>query len=176
MKSELIRKGAVAFPEFLAECVYMREFRKAEGLPIDLRRWQLTVDSMLNGIDASGPIYLMVDQGIVARGESHRRAGIHIDGYWRPMLHCHGWKIEPDSESQRIILASDIPGCIAYAGEVDGFPHSGGDCSHFDLSGLRRIGLEAGTVYAGNVMMMHESVPLPACRRTLVRLNVEGWT
>jgi hypothetical protein len=42
---------------------------------------------------------------------------------------------------------------------------------------MDEIILDSGRVYAGNVTMLHESIPVPFdCLRTLVRLNVPGWT
>ena len=82
--------GAVPFPVFTGERVYMREFTKAAGLPPELRRWQDTVDAMLDGVDASGPVFLMVDQAPVPANHTQRRAGLHVDGYWHPTLQAHG--------------------------------------------------------------------------------------
>lgn len=89
-QSTIQQRGAVTFPEFTGERVYMLPFRKAEGLPFDLVRWQPTVDAMLDGIDVVGPIYLMIDQGIVKPGTTHRRPGVHIDGHWVPSIQAHG--------------------------------------------------------------------------------------
>ncbi|KQP37587.1 hypothetical protein [Pseudorhodoferax sp. Leaf274] len=89
-QSTIQQRGAVTFPEFTGERVYMLPFRKAEGLPFDLARWQPTVDAMLDGIDVASPIYLMIDQGVVQPGATHRRPGVHIDGYWRPEIAAHG--------------------------------------------------------------------------------------
>lgn len=83
-RSQIEARGAVAFPAFLAERVYMREFRKDDGLPSDLSRWQLTVDQMLDGIDTGQPMFLMIDQSVVPAGKAQRRPGLHIDGYWHP--------------------------------------------------------------------------------------------
>ncbi|AXP07773.1 hypothetical protein SmphiM6_82 [Sinorhizobium phage phiM6] len=83
-------RGTVQFPEFMAERVYMREFYKGRGLPSDLKRWQPVVDTLLEGVDTDGPIYLMVDEGEVKAGSTHRREGLHIDGYWNPTLNAHG--------------------------------------------------------------------------------------
>lgn len=88
--STVHQRGAVTFPAFTGERVYMREFTKAAGLPAGLLRWQETVDAMLDGIDARGPVYLMVDQLPVRAGSTHRRPGVHVDGYWHPALSCHG--------------------------------------------------------------------------------------
>lgn len=79
----------VSFPAFTGERIYMREFTQAAGLPNKLKHWQDTVDHMLDGIEVDGPIYLMVDQGRVKAHGTHRRGGVHIDGYWHPELQAH---------------------------------------------------------------------------------------
>lgn len=219
-----VRPTPVTFPEFLAERIYMREFTKKGGLPQDIKRWQRTVDAMLDGIDAPGPIYLMVDQKEVPAGYTHRRGGVHIDGYWVPAKqawdqpgpswlyghHGHGGHgfgshiVEPrsghripgerghripvedtprhrfaDAEwpAEAIVLASDVQGCRAFEGEFDGGIGSGGSCDHIDLSKTNEIVMQPGVCYAGNVTMLHESIPLKqSAKRTVVRLNIPGWS
>jgi len=200
--------GAVTFPAFMAERVYMHEFRKESGLPVELQHWQPTVDAMLQQVDTDGPIYLMVDQKALVAGELHRRPGVHVDGYWHPALQAHGgghgsvpghrpapaprhggisakgrwdtpnnWAHADFSEPEGIILASDVQACRAYVGSYTGIPGEGGDFSHLDLNQLDQVALLPGQVYAGNVSMLHETLPVAqACTRTLVRLNVPGWT
>jgi hypothetical protein len=81
-----LREGTVRvpFPEHTSERIYMVPFTQASGLPERYRRWQDTVDAMLDGVDAPGEIYIMVDQRIVRANNSHRRPGVHIDGWWIP--------------------------------------------------------------------------------------------
>lgn len=251
-KSIVQRRGPVTFPEFTGERIYMHEFRKSTGLPPEYARWRDTVEQMLTGIDTDGPIYLMVDQGVVAPGQTHRRPGVHIDGYWNPAMLAHGFtggwgssyvppshgytppshgyippsptpystpglgisqkpkrpatikKKEPEviaplpplgiphpkrkrkldgwasatfDAPEGIVLASDVQGCEALIGRYSGDIGDGGDCSRIDLSGLHRIKMDASTAFAGNVCMLHQSLPLYApTQRTLVRLNVPGWS
>jgi hypothetical protein len=224
MKSIVQERGSVAFPQHTGERIYMREFRKSDGLPFDLERWQPTVDSMLDGIDTDGPIYLMVDQGVVRAGHTHRRPGLHIDGYWVPAKQAHngsggghsstpsrdsgghrgyrghsstppardpgshrgsgrhasgshgGWINAKFEEHEGLILASSITAARAFDGEFEGAPNDGGDCSHIDTKAMREVMLSAGRIYAGNVTMLHESLPVSFdCLRTVVRLNVPGW-
>ena len=80
--SRAVETGAVTFPEFTGERRYMVPFFKNTGLPSHLTRWQNTVDAMLDGVDSDGPIFMTLDQKIIAGGRSHRTGGIHIDGYW----------------------------------------------------------------------------------------------
>lgn len=179
-------RGVVAFPEYTGERVYMREFFQREGLPADLARWQPTVDAMLEGVDAPGPIYLMIDQAAVRAGKPHRRPGVHIDGYWMPEIQAHkhigcrrtgGWTGADFGEAEGLLLASNVTASRAFVGVFSGEPGEGGDCRHIDLAGLRAVTLQAGRAYAGNVTMLHESVPVNEdCLRTLVRLNVPGWS
>lgn len=188
--SNLQTVGPVTFPAWTGERVYMREFTRRAGLPADLKRWQPTVDAMLDGLDAPGPVYLMIDQGEVRPGASHRRPGVHVDGYWIAAEARHGggghagnwdnkgrWNECNFGKPEALVLASDVEAACAYVGKWEGAPGEGGDCKHVDLSGLRRVPMRAGMAYAGNVSMLHESTPLPrAARRTLVRLSVPGCT
>jgi hypothetical protein len=58
-----------------------------------------------------------------------------------------------------------------------GLPTDGGECSHIDTTDLQEVVMQAGFAYAGNVAMLHESLPVPMdCLRTVVRLNVPGWS
>lgn len=228
IQSIVQKRGSVAFPQFIGERVYMREFRKSMGLPSDLKdRWQHTVDAMLDGVDTDGPIYIMIDQGLVKAGTTQRRPGLHIDGYWHPAISAHGgvshhgsqpvapkkdrrerkpsegghggvpsrhagspmasegewdrsyepWKTCELSVPEGLILASNISACRAVIGEYHEIPREGGDCSHVDVSGMDEVIMLPNTVYAGNVGMLHESMPVAKdVQRTLVRLSVPGWT
>lgn len=89
MNSDAQQASRVPFPEFTGERVYMRKF--VDGvLPPDLARWQRTVSAMLDGVRYSGVGYLMVDQGVVSAGTTHRRPGPHVDMYWDDGIRCHG--------------------------------------------------------------------------------------
>lgn len=203
IQSTVQQRGKVAFPAFMAERVYMREFTKQDGLPTDLSRWQPTVDAMLDGIDAPGPIYIMIDQAEVRAGGNHRRPGVHIDGWWNSGLSAHGHPhpghhhrppepytpphhihaarhghiVREQYKPEALILATDVMSSYAYIGEWSGVSGEGGDCSHVDTSGMLRAAIEPGRVWAGDTMkFLHEAVPLMCGgRRTLVRLNVPGW-
>lgn len=195
MNASMVRKlGAVTFPAWTGERVYMRPFTKRGGLPAHLARWQPTVDQMLCFVETDGPIYLMIDQSEVMAGKSQRRPGVHVDGYWKPAIQAHGgkppghcgswddpapsrWKKCDFSKAEGLILASDVAACRAFTGHWSGDIGEGGDCSGIDLAGLRPHLLEAQRAYAGNVGMLHESLPVKSdCCRTIVRLNVPDWT
>ena len=206
-------RGEVDFPEFTGERVYMRDFKQADGLPSDLARWQPTVDQMLAGIKTNDSIFLMIDQGIVEPGMTHRRPGIHVDGVWLPDEKMHGGgrhsteprrppghRNDPPVEDeppevnphvgdddqvpgrrlrhQGLILASSVFGAMGYNGTYCALPNKDGSFDDLDLGKLCAMPMWPGSAYAGDALtMLHESIEIPRrCQRTLVRLNVVGWT
>jgi len=172
MKSLLKTGNVVTFPEFTKERAYMVPFKKGEKLPEQYSRWQDTVDSMLDGVDADDVIYMTIDQGEVEKGTTHRRGGAHIDGVYT----IAGWDTGPswitkDCAGGGIILASDQIGAKAYEGEFADDIGEGGDCSHMDLSHATVHVLKPNQVYVGNVSMVHETIPAAETHnRTFVRL------
>lgn len=185
MLSRMYNIGAVAFPEFTGERIYQVPFTKKGGLPSDLRRWQPTVDKLVESVDTDEEMYLMVDQTYVAKGDLHRRGGKHIDGNWCVSGHSHGhidmaWDTGPrpgpdwkthNLSTGGIILASDRFGCVAYEGEFEGSPAEGGDCEHIQVGDPTP--LLAGQGYLGTVNLIHETVPaLQSHNRSLVRITL----
>jgi hypothetical protein len=177
MQSIVEQRNTVTFPAFIGERVYMQPFLKKDGLPEALRqRWQATIDAMLEGVETDKPIYLMIDQQRVTVGSYHRRPGLHIDGYWNPGVGHHTGHIHTNFLKEGLILASSVQACRAFIGEYHELPGDGGDCSHVDTSKMEEIIFKENNVYAGNVGLLHESLPVKQdCFRTLVRLNVPGW-
>lgn len=196
MRSSIARRrGAVDFPAPILERHYMVPFTRAAGLPAHLRHWQRTVDQMLEGAEAPGRIYFMVDSGQVPAGAMLRRPGLHVDGHWLEHLRCHAHRQEPGprrapgprgvetgehsplSYPEAIILASDVTGCEAFTGPWEADVADDGEISSLDRSGMQHVVFEAGFAYAGNAAgMVHRSVPMQQeCFRRVVRLNVQGW-
>lgn len=200
-QSIITEGNSVVFPEFVPERVYMEEFFKEEGLPSYLSKWQSTIDSMLDGVESNGPIYIMIDCAKVPKKKPHRRPGVHIDGYWIPssghlgnthlpsrgghggghrgshMSGVNDWANATFEEPEALILASSVSAAMGYTGEFEGPIGDGGNCSHVDLSKLNSFRMNANKVYLGNVSCLHESIPVEEdCYRSLVRLNVKGWT
>jgi hypothetical protein len=188
MESVVKKTNKVEFPEFTNERIYMAPFKKND-IPDELSRWKPTIDSMLDGVETDETLYLMVDQGVIESGESHRRPGPHIDGNWIDSTRAHGTPghVTPNAHrtmpsrhdtsadlyDETVILASDYASCKAYEGLYEGEWGEGGDCTKMDLSETNEIQLESGYAYQGNVYMVHESMPvMQDVSRTLVRINV----
>jgi hypothetical protein len=191
------KRGQVSFPDFNNERVYMLEFFKKIGLPTHLKHWQKTVDLMLNGIETDLPIYLMIDQAFVKAGQTHRRPGLHIDGYWnaghtshqpakpvpihgpdRPM-HGSGsdnWETAIFNEAEALVLATNVTAARGFEGQFLGPIKHMGACEHISVDGLKEVKLDANFAYVGNVTFLHESLPVEQdCYRTLIRLNLPGF-
>lgn len=99
MQSIIQEMGNVRFPTFTGERVYMEPVFRDKALPEHLTRWQETFDDMMADVDVDGPVYLMIDQKIVKAGNTHRRGGLHIDGFWVPggelLARCGGYDTGP---------------------------------------------------------------------------------
>lgn len=78
-----------------------------------------------------------------------------------------------------LLLASNVQACIGYEGiyEQDFESNWDGGAIKVDVSHMYPTLMKAHRVYAGDVFSVHESVPVPFdCHRTVVRLNVPGWS
>lgn len=101
---------------------------------------------------------------------SHRPGPRHSAG-------ASGWDLIDFTAKEAIVLASNVQACRAFSGVFSGRIGDGGDCESIDRSSLLEVPMEAGRVYAGNVCMVHESLPVQVdCLRTVIRLNVPGWS
>lgn len=87
------------------------------------------------------------------------------------------WSEADFAAPEGIILASSVSAAEGYLGDYEGPIGEMGDCAHIDVSSLTVLPMESGRVYAGNVNCLHQSLPvMESCHRSLVRLNVPGWT
>lgn len=198
MQSLLREVSVVSFPKHVEQNrVYQVAFHK-DAIPEVLKPWENTIQGMLTGIDCDGEMYFMADRAMVQKGKTHRRGGLHIDGNWYRGghggdRHCDGrhggghgamqagwggdrwnsvWNFTDDATGG-IILASDIAGCNALTGNYAGEILKGGDCSHIDTTGMKKVSLRENTAYIGNVTMLHESIPMQAdCVRTVCRITM----
>lgn len=187
-----ITNSHVPFADNIGERVYMVEF---DGkLPAHLQRWQRTVDAMLTDITLGGPQYIMVDQGFVKAGQTLRKPGVHIDGFWEPKMYAHGGghgghtgggqprhqggkHLQWNNRTELLVLASDEPGCVVYEGEWEGEVDEAHGVSN--LSGqLGKQLMQPHHAYAGDTAtLLHESIPQGwDAWRSVVRLNCYNAT
>ena len=131
------------------------------------------------------------DPGVTAYGShiamAHRSRPSHRGTPYREPIHrsrqphhaCGdaSWQSADFSAPEGIILASNVSAARGFVGSYEGAIGDMGDCAHIDISNLDVLPMQSGCVYAGNVNCLHESLPVAAtCERTLVRLNVPGWS
>lgn len=92
MRSQVAVGTRVDFPEWRGERHYMLPFTLRSGLPKEARRYQNVVDQMMGSIqvDRDQECYFMVDEKDVVPGQTHRRPGLHVEGYWIQDIRCHG--------------------------------------------------------------------------------------
>jgi len=200
-KSIVQRRGTVPFPMFMGDRIYMLPLIHGR-VAHEHKRWQPTIDAMINGINIPNKMFLMVDEKYMQAGTYHRRPGPHIDGYWvegaghrgegqhggtpSPSRHGggghrgggggHAWA-GPYTELEAILLASNVSSCTAYEGQYEGEIKEGGSCESINLSTMKKLVMDEYTCYAGNVTMVHESMPVTTdCFRQLVRINVPHWS
>jgi len=188
--SQCEQLNAVAFPEFQGERHYMVKFFEKDGLPEFLSRFQPTVNQMLENIDTrDNPIFITIDEKEIKAGKSHRRGGVHIDGYWIDELRAHrggghrgsirindtdSWK-GSYNHPESIVLASSLAASKGWVGEFDGLIGDRGDCAGVDLSTMESFILQPNIVYRGNVSFVHESLPVEQdVQRTLIRMNIKN--
>jgi hypothetical protein len=175
LHSGLKMLGKTTFPSFRYERIYMFPFKRSSGLPQELVHWQPTVDMMLSGITSDRTMYLMVDQKDIAKGEYHRRPGVHVDGHWDGLRHYHHRR-PIKGKKETVLLASDVSGCCAYVGVFPNKIGDKGNCENIDVTNMARVIMQPGVVYACTATTLHESLAMEqATRRTVVRINVPGW-
>lgn len=106
-------------------------------------------------------------------GGGGRHTGLKASGWQTPSP----WATVDLSQPEATILATNVTASRAFIGKYRGKPGEGGDCSHVETRHLGEIQLSKGICWAGNVAMLHESLPVESdCRRTLVRITVPGWS
>lgn len=170
MNSSIVKlEELVRFPAWTGERIYMEPFIVGRSLPRSCKRWQPLVDSMCVGMK-DHIAYLMVDQGQVEKGTTHRRSGIHVDGAW--LGYDHGFRI--DKTGDTLLLTSDVLGCAGYEGWWDGIINEGGSCNITSHT-LKKVEMLPNFVYKGEAAsMLHEAILLlQDTKRTVVRINVE---
>jgi hypothetical protein len=132
-------------------------------------------------------VYLTIDQKELKSGETHRRQGLHVDGY--PLTDMDdnggswgggggGWgggKGRDWCNGSGLLTVSDVEGCRAWNQTFYGVPKPEGDCEHLrdecvdDYSEI----LKPYTLYWLSPSCVHESIPISMNnKRTFVRLSL----
>jgi hypothetical protein len=161
---------------------------------------------MLNAMRIAMPqhegkvVYLTVDQNLVEAGKTHRRPGLHVDGYphtevdkrffglsgiWAGVSHGGTWgggggwgggnKNLYWWDGTGLLTISSVEGCKVWHQEFKGEPKVEGDCEHLreQCREENAVTLKANVLYWMNPACVHESLPMNVeTRRTFVRLSL----
>ena len=173
LESDYTSLGAVEFPQNVGTQLGMHRFDAVDvglygGLPADL----------CSRVGYTGEAYLTVDEKVMDVGWSQRRPRAHVDGTYRD---C-GWGPSPQwvhdgfSGHTSIIVASDIPGCVAYRGIFHGRPEEDGDLEHIRDQLPEGELLPGGEAFLFSPDCVHESIRYTRLtKRSFLRIALVGW-
>lgn len=132
-------------------------------------------------------VYLTIDEKFVRAGQTHRRRGLHVDGFylteeggrrsgtWGGGGGAWGGASVLGDGGTGLLTVSDVAGCRAWGQEFAGVPAPEGDCEHFRPQCRldRQETLAPGGIYWLGPLCVHESLPMEKdTRRTFVRLSL----
>ncbi len=127
--------------------------------------------------------YLTIDEQTLLPGETLRRGGLHVDGFYHGQCGAWGGGGSWGSVGNGMLTISSTPHCKAYLGVFEGAPQDEGECDHIQIATEGEI-FGAGEVYWVDGACIHESLPVTKkTDRQFVRLSMpsngpwfEGYT
>lgn len=156
-----------------------------DSVPDSLAAWRPTLETLFALGGHAGEVgYITIDEKTILPGETHRRAGKHVDGIYRNGL--GGWGGGWGSTATGMITVASHPACLAWSGEFQGWPGDEGSCEHLSdqCNQLESTLFEGGRAYWVHGLCVHESLPFETpVDRQFVRLSLpstapwfEGYT
>lgn len=120
--------------------------------------------------------YITIDERVVKAGETHRRAGLHVDGVYRGEAGSWGggdggW----GAPGTGMLTVSNIIGCKAYNQEFDGTIGRDGECDSLaqQCDESKATLFQSGALYWVDGLCVHESIPMTqTSKRQFVRLSM----
>jgi hypothetical protein len=185
--------GLLPLPEYRSKRIMMMPFRVEDPLftlPGSLGDWRETVDLMLwmydDGDREPGIGYLTIDEAVLAKGETHRRPGLHVDGIGEDGSSDGAWGGGGTWGSRGFLMTSSHVGCQAWEQSFEAGLLPNGDCEPLRdqcQEETRRV-LNGGRLYACPGLCVHEAVPMEkTTKRQFVRISMpsdgpwyEGYT
>lgn len=189
-ESEIEQVGDITFPEPAGTRIMMMPFHLHNLDTVDkngLVSWKNALSELVKVSPVkTGTAYLTIDEGLVQKGNTQRRPGLHVDGVG-PKGEYGGWGGGGNPWASRgMLVASSVFGCRAWKKEFFGFPNENGDCSHLEEQCMEEdeIKMLPNKIYFCSPLCVHESVPMTeTIYRQFVRLSLpsdaawyEGYT
>lgn len=173
------------FPEFTGERVMMMPvvIGSIDGAPAQYGGLIRQLYDVTEARHFAKVGYLTIDERDLFPGETLRRAGLHVDGYYHGRCGAWGGGGGWGSVGNGMLTISSTAHCRAYLGMIDGIPGDEGECDHLTMPCEGEI-FAAGEVYWVDGACVHESLPVTEpTRRQFVRLSMpnngpwfEGYT
>jgi len=176
----------IEFPEFSGERIMMMPVYLGDISGIPKQYWDLVeelwkvTEYRFMGGDVG---YLTIDEQELLPGQTLRRGGLHVDGYYHGRSGAWGGGGKWGSVGNGMLTISNTPHCRAYLGLFDGEPGPEGECDHLTLPNEGVI-FEPNQIYWVDGACVHESLPVvEPTKRQFVRLSMpnngpwfEGYT
>lgn len=197
-ESKLIRLGPAKLPTYSGVRIMMMPLivGDLESIPRELydwrgivrRLWFMDFTQFGAARDSGKVCYLTIDEKFILPGQTHRRAGLHVDGIYQGR--SGGWGGGPgggwSSKSTGAITVSSHVGCRAWLQSFNGYPGPEGECDHLasQCRSSSEVIFEPHTAYWFDGLCVHESITQsePVARQ-FVRLSLpsnspwfEGYT
>jgi hypothetical protein len=180
-ESKFTELTEVQLPKFSGTRVMMMPLILGDltSIPKSLSHYRETLSQLFQLMDPKhqGQVgYLTIDEKSVSAGQTHRRAGPHVDGVFNDS--CGGWGGGGGgwgSKGNGMITVSSRAGCKAYQQTFEGEIGQDGECDKLipQMDESKATIFQAGRAYWVDGLCVHESlVQNEDCERTFVRLSM----
>jgi len=174
------------FPPFSGKRIMMMPVKigSLDGVPENYWRFMELLYGMTEERFHGEIGYLTIDERELQPGETLRRSGLHVDGYYQGRCGAWGGGGGWGSVGNGMLTVSSTAHCKAYLGMAKGQIGDEGEADQLDLSQCGSIIFGAGDVYWVDGACIHESLPVEeVTKRQFVRLSMpnngpwfEGYT
>lgn len=161
------------FPEFSGLRVMMMPVRLGvfDGVPQQYTQQVAELFGMAESRHQGEVGYLTIDEKDLDSGQTLRRPGKHVDGYYHGRCGAWGGGGGWGSVGNGMLTVSSTPHCRAYPGLFAEEPGPEGQCDHFEIGDGVTFG--AGDVYWVDGACVHESLPVSEpTQRQFIRLSM----
>lgn len=175
----------IEFPDFSGTRIMMMPVKLGlvAGVPLNYRRLVRKLYGVMESRFIGSIGYLTIDEREILAGETLRRGGLHVDGYYHGNCGAWGGGGGWGSVGNGMLTVSSTPHCKAYLGRIEGEPGAEGECGHLTMPNAGEV-FEAGHIYWVDGACVHESLPATeTTKRQFVRLSMpsngpwfEGYT
>jgi len=182
---KLWNPAPLKFPAFTGERIMMMPVKLGSllGVPENYHGIVGALHQMIEVRHIGEIGYLTIDEQNLMAGDTLRRSGLHVDGYYQGRCGAWGGGGGWGSVGNGMLTVSSTAHCRAYLGSVDGVPGPEGECGHLAMPNEGEL-FAPGEVYWLDGACVHESVPVSEnMRRQFVRLSMpsngpwfEGYT